>query len=193
MKGKYPPKISSESNYGISYSVFPDSKKKKTANPTFGASDELNLSQIRFNISSIDSQISDQVGVLRQKMMREPTESEVRNEPKIRSLLSVRESLIGRYQKTIAQHKFHNSQIQMMKATDPVSESKKSFAGIKRVNPFNEFKRKPIAVPALTPQHRLIKDSKKLGTLWDPKFSLSDVSVNPKVKHFYKRYLNNAR
>jgi hypothetical protein len=192
MKGKYPPKIPSESNYGISYSVFPDSKKKKK-NPTFGKGDEINLSQIRFNINSIDGQISDQVGVLRQKLFREPTESEVRNEPKIRSLLGVRESLIGRYQQIISQHKFHNSQIQMMKATDPVSESKKSFAGIKRVNPFNEFKRKPIAVPALTPQHRLMKDSKKLGTLWDPRFSLSDVSVNPKVKHFYKRYIRHAK
>ncbi len=193
MSYRYPPEIPSDSNYGISYSVFPNSKKKKSPNPTFGSTDELNLSQIRFNITTIDNQISDQVGMLRKKMLREPTESEVRNEPKIRSLLTARESLIGRYQKTISQHKFHNSQIQMMKATDPVSESKKSFAGIKRVNPFNEFKKKPIAVPSLTPQHRLMRDARKMGTLWDPKFSLSDVSVNPKVKHFYKRYLRNAK
>jgi len=103
------------------------------------------------------------------------------------------DSLIGNYQRLISQHRFHNSQIKMMKATDPIAESKRSFAGIKRVNPFNEFKKKPIPVPSLTPQHRLMKDSRKLGTLWDPTFSLSDVSVNPKIKHFYKRYLKNAR
>lgn len=193
MSFKYPPTIPSESNYGISYSVFPGSKKKRKPAPqTLGSTDEINLSQIRFQINNIDSQISDQVGVLRQKLLREPTDSEVRNEPKIRSLLGVRDSLIGNYQRLISQHRFHNSQIKMMKATDPIAASKRSFAGIKRVNPFNEFKKKPIPVPSLTPQHRLMKDSRKLGTLWDPTFSLSDVSVNPKIKHFYKRYLKNA-
>lgn len=192
---KYPPSIPSDSNYGISYSVFPNNKKaQKKKQPVLDSNDEINLSQIRFKINNIDSMISDQVGILRQKLLREPTDSEVRTEPKIQALLGVRDSLVGNYQRVISQHKFHNSQIKMMKATDPIAESKRSFAGIRRINPFNEsFKKKPIAVPSLTPQHRLMKDSKKLGTLWDPKFSLSDVSVNPKVKHFYKRYLKNAR
>ena len=137
----------------------------------------------------VDSEISQQVGIMQQRLNRKPSESEVRTNPKVNRLLSERDNLLANYQQILSQHKFYNQDLARMQKMDVVKETRQNFAGIKRKNPFSQFKRTPLQVPTVTPQHRLMRDAKKSGTLWDPKFSLSDVSVNPKVKNYYKRYM----
>ena len=163
-------------------------KRKRTGATAFRRGSNVTLSKLKIDIGDVDTEISQQVGIMQQRLRRQPTDSEIRVNPKVNRLLNERDNLLSSYRQIVSQHKFHNKNIQTMQV-DPLTVAKQNFAGIKRKNPFGEFKRSPLKVPAVTPQHRLMRDSRKTGTLWDPKFSLTDVSVNPKVKNYYKRYM----
>lgn len=178
-------------NFGVGYTPgnLKLNKRKRVGTSAFRKESGITLSRIKGDIMDVDSEISQQVGQMQQRLRRQPTESEVRLNPKINRLLTERDNLLANYQQILQQHKFYKDDFNKMASMNVIKETRQNFAGIKRKNPFREFKRTPLRVPAVTPQHRLIKDARKSGTLWDPTFTLTDVSVNPKIKNFYKRYL----
>ena len=180
-------------NYGLK--DMPDwmpqkqNKKFRSMQTAYRRSDQLQLSELKTEIDVTDSEISKEVSRMQMGLRRHPTDAEIRQNRRVSSLLNRRDELVGAYETVVRQHRFHNAKLQTMKQDNPLQQAKKSFAGIRRSNPFTEFKRSPVVVPVVTSQHRVMKDIKKRGTQWDPNFSLSDVSVNPKIKSYYKRYI----
>lgn len=180
-------------NYGLK--DMPDwmpgkkNQKFESMQTAFRRSDQLQLSELKQEIDLTDSEISKEVSRMQMSLRRQPTDAEIRQNRRVSSLLNRRDELLGAYETVVRQHRFHNAKLQTMQTRDPLKEAKKSFAGIRRSNPFTEFRRSPVQVPVVTSQHRVMKDIKKRGTQWDPNFSLSDVSVNPKIKNYYKRYI----
>lgn len=164
----------------------PEFKNMQTA---YRRKDVINLSELKSEIDIVDGQISREVANMQMKLRRQPTDAEIRQSPRVNSLLTRRDELVGAYSTVVQQHKYYNAKLQKMQSSDPLGQAKQNFAGIRRKNPFTEFKRTPVQVPTLTPQHRLQKNLAKRGTQWDPNFSLNDVSVNPKIKNYYKKYI----
>ena len=180
-------------NYGLSdmpnWMPQKQNKKFSSMQTAYRRSDQIQLSELKTEIDVTDSEISKEVSRMQMGLRRQPTDAEIRQNRRVSSLLNRRDELVGAYETVVRQHRFHNAKLQTMKRDNPLQQAKKSFAGIRRSNPFTEFKRSPVAVPVVTSQHRVMKDIKKRGTQWDPNFSLSDVSVNPKIKNYYKRYI----
>lgn len=187
---KFPTKPTRNWKVDANSGWLPKSNKKfNNVKTAFRRGDAIQLSELKQEIDITDSAITKEVGMMQQQLRRQPTDAEVRQSPKVNRLLVRRDELVSAYETVVQQHRFYNAKLQTMKQRDPLDQAKKSFAGIRRANPFNEFKRSPLQVPIVTPQHRLSKNASRRGTLWDPSMKLSDVSVNPKIKSYYKRYI----
>ena len=150
-----------------------------------------NLEKIRRKIQLVDNQLQNNIAQFRAKFKKTPTELDLMQDPDSIPLIEERKSLVLQYKQLQQQALYAQQLYESIQKTDPIRSAQKSFSGIRMGSPFStnvEYK-DPVVVPALTPIKRIGQETYKSGTLWDPRFNMGDVGINPRIKRYYSSLL----
>ncbi len=172
----------------------PFARTKPARNRGFSQPMMNKLSTLRKEISSVDRTISIESSKFIQKNKRKPTEAELMNNAKVAVLVDRRNELKNRYIQLVEQNTMISSDMKQFNRVDPVKQAQISFSGIQFQNPMRKGReyKNPLSVPAKSPQLRIRQEPQKQGTLWDPTYTIKDVSVHPKIRRYYSRISGGA-
>jgi hypothetical protein len=173
--------------------LIPDYLKIKNTSPMGGGRKNTkknmisNLEKIRQKISLLDNQLQNNIAQFRAKYKKTPTEFDLMQDPDSMPLIDERKSLVAQYKQLQQQALYAQEMYETIQKADPIRSAQKSFSGIKMGNPFDTMVdyKDPVVIPALTPSRRIGQETYKVGTLWDPRFNMGDITVDPRVKRYY--------
>lgn len=147
------------------------------------------LNEIKTKINSLDTSLTRIVSSYIAKHGKQPNELDLMQNQSAVPLITQRKKLVAQFKNLQEEVKYAENVYKTIK-DDPIQNAKKSFQGITmNQNPFsgNREYRDPVVRPALTPSRRIGHSTSKQGTLWDPRFNFSDVTVDPKISRYYRK------
>ena len=147
------------------------------------------LNEIKTKINSLDTSLTRIVSSYIAKHGKQANELDLMQNQSAVPLITQRKKLVAQFKNLQEEVKYAENVYKTIK-DDPIQNAKKSFQGITmNQNPFsgNREYRDPIVRPALTPARRIGHSTSKQGTLWDPRFNFSDVTVDPKISRYYRK------
>lgn len=146
------------------------------------------MNDIVDKIKRVDQHLSRTVGQFRQKHQKTPTELDLMQDAAAVPLITQRKRLVKQYEYLKQEIQFAENTYKTIK-DDPVKNAQRSFRGISTASPFRRGAEyvDPSLGKAVTPINRIGHNTNKKGTLWDPRFNQSDISVDPKIVRYYKK------
>jgi hypothetical protein len=162
--------------------MIPDYLKIKNVSPILS-----NLEKIRQKIALLDNKLQNNIAQFRSRYQKTPTELDLMQDPDSIPLIEERKALVGQYKQLQQQALYAQQMFDSIQKTDPIRSAQKSFSGIQMGNPFGDTReyQDPVVIPAMTPIKRIGQETTKVGTLWDPRFNMGDVAIDPKIKRYY--------
>ena len=147
------------------------------------------LNEIKTKINSLDTSLTRIVSSYIAKHGKQPNELDLMQNQSAIPLITQRKKLVSQFKNLQEEVKYAENVYKTIK-DDPIQNAKKSFQGLQNQNPFGksrEYREPGIVRSALTPSRRIGHSTSKQGTLWDPRFNFSDVTVDPKITRYYRK------